>query len=1366
MAAVDRDAAARATAAAPTPTRSEVPAAIPPPCAPPAAPAAAVPSSATPAPWVLRFDGACRQNPGPGGAGAALFGPGGAVVWTCSFFMPGSETNNSAEYTAMLLGVESALHHGATRLRIEGDSHLALSQVRVTFSCTNRRLRRLRNRVRAGLARLAWHQLAHIDRKANAHADRLANRALDRKRTLVECAAHSAQDLDACTTRPSTTTTSDAAPNAAETPPLPRAQRPSTSHPPDDDAADAEEDVAMRDGGEVFPVLRASDGAIPAKQPRLRLRALGDGEFDAASDALANMANALATKIDDAESWESAEGYITAIPERIRDALRPYSVVVPPVASSATRPPTARGPTLPPRSTAPPAAASARPSRSARRRERRARARPPRTTRHAREHRLDEALDDLDAVQHATPDDQRAIRNARRRVGRLRGAQAHADLRRDFARNERACVERILRAASPDATTSPSESAACPIDGAALHAHFTATNTPRTRFDFEDPAGQIFREALDALPRADAEADAFDEELTLDEIEDQLQRVTAGSSPGLDGLGYDILKKFAQPLLPLLHAAFARCWRSRRVPATWRVGLVRLLPKKGDPTLPTSWRPICLQLAIYKLYSGLMARRLSRWLEGNARLPIAQKGFRAFNGCHEHNFVAAALLDQTRRLHRQLYEVWYDLANAFGSLPQPLMWAVLARMGVDTAFIERCSGIYDDSYFVVGNAADGITAPVRQEVGVYQGCPLSPLLFIAATAPLLHALERLDGVGVTLADGVRPCATAYADDIKVFADSADGVRRCHAIVVAFLSWTGLRANPAKCALLAVKRNARGNPVRDDELQLRLHGEPIAHLTLGDAYTYLGVGDGFDHVRHRLQLAPKLAALKREAVALLRSGLAPHQILKALKVYVYPKVTYALPHVRPLRSQLEGFDNAIVRGVKHLLRLPTNATNAFIFAPVSGGGLGLLSLVEHHHALQVAHAWQMLHSRDPAVAAIARAQVRQAAAARNKLDAAHWCERDDELAHEFLNGTLGAHPHATPKRRNGDIGSLWVDVQRHLRVYDLKLSVRPPAAEPAAGGAAPPSGPLQLQVPHHRGWLDHRTVLREVRTHLRLRHLAKWRGLVDQGRTAREHGRAGSAFITRGTGLRDADYCFAFQARLNQLDTHSVLKRRRLRGNATCRHPQCTHAETTAHVLNHCVGNMDTIRQRHDDALAMIEKALAKPVERSRGTKRLLINMTVPGFDGLRLRPDIQVYDDTKREVVVADLAITHENQPMDAPSTSALRQSYELKLTKYDVVKRDLERRGWRVHMAPLIYGSLGAIASSNFAAYTERLGLLKRDARQLDQRVSVHAIQASRRIWNWHCSQHRMRQNSRTSGSGARGSGGTSQRADDQAAR
>ena len=176
----------------------------------------------------------------------------------------------------------------------------------------------------------------------------------------------------------------------------------------------------------------------------------------------------------------------------------------------------------------------------------------------------------------------------------------------------------------------------------------------------------------------------------------------------------------------------------------------------------------------------------------------------------------------------------------------------------------------------------------------------------------------------------------------------------------------MRANPAKCAMLAVTTNARGNPVQDKSTKLLIDGEAIPTLGLQESYAYLGVGDGFDHVRHRLQLDKKLSQLKLEAVTLLRSKLAPWHVLKALKVYIYPKVEYALRHVHPLRSQVEGFDRAVVRGIRHMLRLPRNANTAFIHAPTSSGGLGLLPLTEIQATVQAAHAWQMLHSPDPAI----------------------------------------------------------------------------------------------------------------------------------------------------------------------------------------------------------------------------------------------------------------------------------------------------------------------------------------------------------------------------------------------------------------
>jgi ribonuclease HI len=135
------------------------------------------PPSPTSIEWRLQFDGACRDGPNPGGAGALLYGPDGAAVWTRSCFMPGAtETNNTAEYTALLIGVRVAADHGARQLRIEGDSLLVIRQVKGLYATKSTRLRRLRNAVLHELDRLEQYTLHHIDRQGNAFADRLQPR--------------------------------------------------------------------------------------------------------------------------------------------------------------------------------------------------------------------------------------------------------------------------------------------------------------------------------------------------------------------------------------------------------------------------------------------------------------------------------------------------------------------------------------------------------------------------------------------------------------------------------------------------------------------------------------------------------------------------------------------------------------------------------------------------------------------------------------------------------------------------------------------------------------------------------------------------------------------------------------------------------------------------------------------------------------------------------------------------------------------------------------------------------------------------------------------------------------------------------------
>jgi hypothetical protein len=382
--------------------------------------------------------------------------------------------------------------------------------------------------------------------------------------------------------------------------------------------------------------------------------------------------------------------------------------------------------------------------------------------------------------------------------------------------------------------------------------------------------------------------------------------------------------------------------------------------------------------------------------------------------------VSTAVLDQTRRRPRPLHLIWYDIKNAFGTVPPELIWRILLETGADAEFVGRLQAIYDGAVFTVTNAADGTTDPIQLQTGVFQDCPLSPYLFLVGLMPLVRALQALaPEIGVPMTASRKVSVTAYADNLKTYSTSATGIAKAHAVVTKFLRWTTMQANASKCASLSVKTDAHGH-LREDKVTLLPDGDAIPSLTLNEGYTYLGVGNGFNHAKHRGSMGPVLQEMKRMMAVIVRSPLAPWQKIKANKTYVLPKADYLLHYVRAYKTQLESVDSALARGLRHLLKLSKSSTTALFHAPVDKGGLGFVSMVDLQAMPQVSHAWQMLRSPDMFFREIAQEQAWQVIQKRFILNPDHWRDRVPEAIQLYLNGELDASPFARQKRKSGDI----------------------------------------------------------------------------------------------------------------------------------------------------------------------------------------------------------------------------------------------------------------------------------------------------------------------------------------------------------
>ena len=129
----------------------------------------------------LYADGAARGNPGPAGSGAALVAPDGTVIAELTRFL-GHATNNVAEYTALIIGLEEATRLEIEHLDIRMDSLLVVQQMKGVWRIKHPGLKPLALQAGALLAGFPSRTIEHIPREQNGIADALANRAIDEAR--------------------------------------------------------------------------------------------------------------------------------------------------------------------------------------------------------------------------------------------------------------------------------------------------------------------------------------------------------------------------------------------------------------------------------------------------------------------------------------------------------------------------------------------------------------------------------------------------------------------------------------------------------------------------------------------------------------------------------------------------------------------------------------------------------------------------------------------------------------------------------------------------------------------------------------------------------------------------------------------------------------------------------------------------------------------------------------------------------------------------------------------------------------------------------------------------------------------------------
>ena len=127
--------------------------------------------------YTLFFDGCSKGNPGKAGAGAVIY-RNQIEIYSQSSFVGDKTTNNVAEYSGLIMGLEKAVGLNINRLHVKGDSMLAIKQLRGEFKVNSPSITPLFQRAKQLEKQIGQVTYEHIYREYNKRADQLANEGL------------------------------------------------------------------------------------------------------------------------------------------------------------------------------------------------------------------------------------------------------------------------------------------------------------------------------------------------------------------------------------------------------------------------------------------------------------------------------------------------------------------------------------------------------------------------------------------------------------------------------------------------------------------------------------------------------------------------------------------------------------------------------------------------------------------------------------------------------------------------------------------------------------------------------------------------------------------------------------------------------------------------------------------------------------------------------------------------------------------------------------------------------------------------------------------------------------------------------------
>ena len=409
------------------------------------------------------------------------------------------------------------------------------------------------------------------------------------------------------------------------------------------------------------------------------------------------------------------------------------------------------------------------------------------------------------------------------------------------------------------------------------------------------PQGEILDKGL-LLGSLNLDDNPPDITLEEDDILKLVEGICVGKSSGIPGLSSKVLKDAFLLLYPQLTHIYNCSLQAGRFPEAWGCASVIPIPKQGDLSSISNWRPISLLPLPGKLLEKIVHKIIMSHLEANHVLTNAQFGFRPGRGTSDAVFSLSKVLYEARDRSETCGACYIDFSKAFDSIHHSKLISEFHKISPGdwlTKWVASYLSNRKQATFL-----NGETSPTANiNYGVPQGSILGPLLFII----FANSVTRV----------VKKCyVSMYADDMVLVGKgtsivAASNLQEDVTSVCQWCNDMGLSLNAKKTQVVWYGSESKINEGKRHTI--KANGVPLKTV---DSYCYLGVTiDGLLSFREHMKDTLRNVGFKLYRFGKIRSILDQDTSVLIYKQTILPHSEYC-PYI--IDSAKHGYDKKLQR----------------------------------------------------------------------------------------------------------------------------------------------------------------------------------------------------------------------------------------------------------------------------------------------------------------------------------------------------------------------------------------------------------------------------------------------------------------------